>query len=96
MLELVLLPIVALIYFFSYPELFVIGSSAVTSGLWLLTALVSPRRLQLNEVDAKPEVTVDVPVVGCPACDAKIPVTSDERPLKIACSGCGKTIKIVG
>ena len=96
MLELVLLPIVALIYFFSYPELFVIGSSAVTSGLWLLTALVSPRRLQLNPVEKKPEITVDVPVVGCPACDTKIPVTSDERPLKIACSGCGKTIKIVG
>ena len=96
MLELVLLPIVALIYFFSYPELFVIGSSAVASGLWLLTALVSPKRLQLNAVDEKPEITVDVPVVGCPACDTKIPVTSDERPLKIACSGCGKTIKIVG
>jgi hypothetical protein len=52
--------------------------------------------LQLNAVDEKPEITVDVPVVGCPACDTKIPVTSDERPLKIACSGCGKTIKIVG
>ena len=95
MLELTLLPVAALIYIFAYPPLFVFGSAGGASMLWILTAFVSPRRLQA--VDPKPvETTVSVPTVNCPSCATPIPVLSDERPLKIACSGCGKTIKIVG
>ena len=95
MLELTLLPVAALVYIFAYPPLFVFGSAGGASILWILTAFVSPRRLQA--VDANPAApTVSVPTVNCPSCATPIPVLSDERPLKIACSGCGKTIKIVG
>jgi len=95
MLELVLLPVAALVYIFAYPPLFVFGASGGASVLWILTAFVSPRRLQPVETN-QPEPTVNVPSVSCPSCSTSIPVLSDERPLKIACHGCGKTIKIVG
>jgi hypothetical protein len=95
MLELTLLPVAVLVYIFAYPPLFVFGSAGGASILWIMTAFVSPRRLQ--SVDANPVApTVSVPTVDCPSCATPIPVLSDERPLKIACSGCGKTIKIVG
>jgi hypothetical protein len=95
MLELTLLPVAVLVYIFAYPPLFVFGSAGGASILWIMTAFVSPRRLQA--VDANPVApTVSVPTVDCPSCATPIPVLSDERPLKIACSGCGKTIKIVG
>ena len=94
-LELVLVPIIGLIYVFSYPPLFVFGASGVTSMLWIVTGLISPRRQKASK-PAQTEVQVDVPTVGCPSCDTNIPVLSDERPLRVACAGCGKTIKIVG
>ena len=95
MLELILMPVVALIYIFSYPTIFVLGSSGGASLLWIITALVSPKRMQLVE-QSEAEELVDVPTITCPSCQSAIPVLSDERPLKVACSGCGKTIKIVG
>jgi len=95
MLELILIPVVALIYIFSYPTIFVLGSSGGASLLWIITALVSPKRMQIVE-QSEPEELIDVPTITCPSCQTAIPVLSDERPLKVACAGCGKTIKIVG
>ena len=94
-LEFILVPIIGLIYLFSYPPLFVFGASGVASMLWIVTGLISPRKQKSNK-QAQPEIQVDVPTVACPSCDTNIPVLSDERPLRIACGGCGKTIKIVG
>ena len=94
-LEFILVPIIGLIYLFSYPPLFVFGASGVASMIWIVTGLISPRKQRSNK-QAQPEIQVDVPTVACPSCDTKIPVLSDERPLRIACGGCGKTIKIVG
>ena len=94
-LEFILVPIIGLIYLFSYPPLFVFGASGVASMLWIVTGLISPRKQKSNK-QAQPENQVDVPTVACPSCDTNIPVLSDERPLRIACGGCGKTIKIVG
>ena len=94
-LEFILVPIIGLIYLFSYPPLFVFGTSGVASMLWIVTGLISPRKQKSNK-QAQPEIQVDVPTVACPSCDTNIPVLSDERPLRIACGGCGKTIKIVG
>ena len=94
-LEFILVPIIGLIYLFSYPPLFVFGASGVASMLWVVTGLISPRKQKSNK-QAQPEIQVDVPTVACPSCDTNIPVLSDERPLRIACGGCGKTIKIVG
>ncbi len=94
-LEFILMPIIGLIYLFSYPPLFVFGASGVASMLWIVTGLISPRK-QKSSKQTQPEIQVDVPTVACPSCDTNIPVLSDERPLRIACGGCGKTIKIVG
>ena len=94
-LEFIFVPIIGLIYLFSYPPLFVFGASGVASMLWVVTGLISPRKQRSNK-QAQPEIQVDVPTVACPSCDTNIPVLSDERPLRIACGGCGKTIKIVG
>ena len=94
-LEFILVPIIGLIYLFSYPPLFVFGASGVASMLWIVTGWISPRKQKSNK-QAQPEIQVDVPTVACPSCDTNIPVLSDERPLRIACGGCGKTIKIVG
>ena len=94
-LEFILVPIIGLIYLFSYPPLFVFGASGVASMLWVVTGLISPRK-QKSSKQTQPEIQVDVPTVACPSCDTNIPVLSDERPLRIACGGCGKTIKIVG
>ena len=94
-LEFILMPIIGLIYIFSYPPLFVFGASGGASMLWIVTGLISPRK-QKSSKQTQPEIQVDVPTVACPSCDTNIPVLSDERPLRIACGGCGKTIKIVG
>ena len=94
-LEFILVPIIGLIYLFSYPPLFVFGASGVASMLWIVTGLISPRKQKSNK-QAQPEIKDDVPTVACPSCDTNTPVLSDERPLRIACGGCGKTIKIVG
>lgn len=94
-LELIFVPIIGLIYLFSYPPIFVFGASGVASMMWIVTGLISPRR-QKSETQPTSQLQIDVPTVNCPSCETKIPVTSDERPLRIACSGCGKTIKIVG
>ncbi|MEC7238652.1 MAG: hypothetical protein VXV81_00745 [Candidatus Thermoplasmatota archaeon] len=94
-LEFILMPIIGLIYIFSYPPLFVFAASGGASMLWIVTGLISPRK-QKSSKQTQPEIQVDVPTVACPSCDTNIPVLSDERPLRIACGGCGKTIKIVG
>lgn len=94
-LEFILMPIIGLIYLFSYPPLFVFAASGGASMLWIVTGLISPRK-QKSSKQTQPEIQVDVPTVACPSCDTNIPVLSDERPLRIACGGCGKTIKIVG
>ena len=94
-LEFILVPIIGLIYLFSYPPLFVFAASGGASMLWIVTGLISPRK-QKSSKQTQPEIHVDVPTVACPSCDTNIPVLSDERPLRIACGGCGKTIKIVG
>ena len=96
LLELTLLPVVALIYIFSFPPEYVLGASVGSSSIWFLTALVSPKRLKLTEQDKPAPQQVNVPTVNCPSCENMIPVLSDVRPLRVACDGCGKTIKIVG
>ena len=37
----------------------------------------------------------DIPTVLCPKCNTKNPVSSNERPLKLPCGGCGTVLKIV-
>jgi phage FluMu protein Com len=95
MFELILIPLVMVIYFFSYPPIFVGSASGIVVMIWLVTSIASPRKF----ADVQDRATVEettLPTIGCPACKTVNLVTSDERPLRIACTGCGRTIKIVG
>ena len=95
MFELVLIPLVMLIYYFSYPPIFIGGASMIVVSVWFITSLVSPRR---HAVDGNAAVSTEssLPTIGCPACNTVNLVTSDIRPLRVACTGCSRMIKIVG
>ena len=95
MFELILVPLVIAIYFFSYPPIFVGASSGIVAIIWFITSIASPRKFADIQNKASVEETTR-PTISCPACDTVNIVTSDERPLRITCTGCGRTIKIVG
>lgn len=81
--------IVAASIFFAYAPFTVIGILGVTVALLLITAVASPIRTDMDDELSK------FPMVDCPSCTTANPITSDERPLRIPCGGCGKVLKIV-
>ena len=91
MLELVLVPMVAFIHFFAYPPLFVGGAVVFTILLWWISAVASPR--SRPSIEALEQI--NTPNIPCPACSTKNAVLSEERPLRFACAGCGRVIKLV-
>lgn len=52
------------------------------------------RRRRRQGLDRRRRGT-SVPVVDCPRCDTPNPVAAQERPVRIACKGCGTTLKVV-
>ena len=88
--ESVLILIVAAIHFFAFPPIFVAGSVATVVVIWWFTAIISPRRLNMAEMDDPV-----IPTIQCPACSTSNPVDSDERPFRFPCNGCGRVIKLV-
>lgn len=91
MLELVLVPMVAFIHFFAYPPLFVGGAVVFTILLWWISAAASPS--SRPSIEALQQM--NTPNIPCPACSTKNAVLSEERPLRFACAGCGRVIKLV-
>ena len=91
-LELILIPLVVLIHFFAFPPLFVGGAVGTSVLIWCLTAITSPRSREKLVQEA---ITLTTPVIPCPACATPNPVVSQERPLRFACVGCQRVIKIV-
>ena len=81
--------IVAIAIFFAYPPFTIIAILAVTVALLLITAVASPKRTDLDDG------LNEFPLIDCPACTTANAITSDERPLRIPCGGCGKVLKIV-
>ena len=81
--------IVAASIFFAYPPFTVIVILGVTVALFMITAVASPRLTDIDDQLSK------FPMVDCPSCTTANPITSDERPLRIPCGGCGKVLKIV-
>ena len=90
-LELLLVPLIAFIQFFAFTPLFVGGAVIFTILLWLITAVSSPR-IRLPEGSMALATTQSIP---CPACSTPNPVVSNERPLRFACAGCARVIKLV-
>ena len=81
--------IVATAIVFAYSPFAIIGILGVTVALLLITAVASPKRTDIDDELSK------FPMVDCPSCTTANPITSDERPLRIPCGGCGKVLKIV-
>ncbi len=85
-----------LIYFLSLEFIIVLISAISSSGLWILTAMMS----NTKDDEAHSRINADssnsdYPSFDCPNCSSSISITSNERPLRITCSGCNKVLKIV-
>jgi hypothetical protein len=91
MLELILVPLVALIHYFAFMSVFVASAVVCIIVLWWVTAITSPRIRLGDEALA----LVNTPSIPCPACATNNAVLSDERPLRFACAGCARVIKLV-
>ena len=99
-------PVFAGLILFAYafsalPPTFVMGIAGSSMLLFIPIAIVSPRRYDeqflsdgsLDE-DFENAMHREIPSVTCPACDTGNPVESNERPLRLPCGGCGKTLRI--
>ncbi len=69
----------------------VLGAGAGTFVLSLIIIFISPRR-RIDGLDDIPNKRI--PVIDCPVCKQTNPITSDERPLRLPCGGCGRTLLI--
>ena len=94
-LELPLASLVFGAYYLAYPMetlLVLVGGSG---GIWLVTAMVSPRRLAHLKNGNGLSTLPEVPTIDCPKCSTTNPITNPNRPTKLPCGGCGVILKIV-
>ena len=90
-IEMVLIPVVFLAFFLGYSPFSVGAIAGITITIWIITAIASPRR----KGSISEHTSVNYPTIECPACDAVNTITTDERPVRIPCTGCGRVLKIV-
>lgn len=90
--ELILVPLVLIIHVLGFVSVFVGGAVGTVILIWWVTAITSPRS-RTDLVEEALQLTT--PVIPCPACGTPNPVVSQERPLRFACVGCERVIKIV-
>ena len=97
LMETILIPMIFVMVFFAYPPLFVLFSSSGVVLAWLATAVVSPKLsgAALERSTKAPNIVTSFPTINCPQCSVANPVTSTERPISLACTGCERIIKIV-
>ncbi|RAH16603.1 MAG: hypothetical protein CMB56_000740 [Methanobacteriota archaeon] len=80
-----------LLYFLSLEFIVVFGSSFLSSGLWILTALMTGSKNNLySNLDDE-----NITSFNCPNCTTELKISSNERPIRIKCEGCKKVLKIV-
>jgi len=90
-IEMVLVPVVFLAFFLGYSPFSVGAIAGITIIIWIITAIASPRR----KGSITEQTSVNYPTIECPACNAVNMITTDERPVRIPCIGCGRVLKIV-
>ena len=90
-IEMVLIPVVFLALFLGYNPLTVGAITGISVSLWIITAIASPKRkgamVESNQIV--------YPTIDCPACGTPNSITTDERPFRLPCLGCGRVLKIV-
>ncbi len=93
-LESVLIPLVFVAYWYAYPLENLGALMGLVGGMWMVTTIITPRRLggDVPDTSDMPEV----PTIACPKCTTVNPVVSEVRPLRLPCGGCGRILKIVG
>ncbi len=69
----------------------ILGAGAGTFVLSLIIIFISPSR-RINGIGDIPDKKI--PVIDCPVCKQTNPISSDERPLRLPCGGCGRTLLI--
>lgn len=89
--ELVLAPVILMVYAFGYPPMFIGGALGVVAVVWWVTSIASPRLVG----EAMRAKRVVHPTIPCPACQTMNPVTTNDRPHRFNCQGCGRIIKLV-
>ncbi len=89
--ELVLAPVILMVYAFGYPPMFIGGALGVVAVVWWVTSIASPRLVG----EAMRAKRVVHPTIPCPACQTVNPVTTNDRPHRFNCQGCGRIIKLV-
>ena len=86
-----LIPVIIVALYLAYPP-FIIGVLAsVTSTIWIITAVATPKSKQ--KIAQLEQATY--PVIDCPACETPNYITSNERPYRMPCTGCSRVLKIV-
>ena len=90
-IEMVLIPVVLLAFYLGYSPFSVGAIAGISITIWIITAIASPKRKGL----ASEQAQVDYPTIECPACSTPNQITTDERPFRLPCSGCGRVLKIV-
>jgi hypothetical protein len=91
-IEMTLIPANLLALYLAYSPFTVGAIAAITVTIWIITAIASPRRKGATGIAASKN---DDPIIECPACSTPNPITSDQRPFRLPCGGCGRVLKIV-
>ncbi len=90
-----------ILYFLSIEFIVVLIAAASSSTLWVVTAIFAGSGdgdyLSNSNIltDTEGLNSEEYTSFNCPSCSTKINITSNERPLRLSCSGCGKILKIV-
>ncbi len=90
-IEMILIPVVLLALFLGYNPFTVGAVAGISVALWTITAIASPRKKGIPS-ESNP---IAFPVIECPACGTPNSITTDERPFRLPCEGCGRVLKIV-
>ena len=69
----------------------ILGAAGGSFILSLIIIFISPSH-RIDKLDDIPNKKI--PVIDCPICKQANPITSDERPLRLPCGGCGRTLLI--
>ena len=87
----ILIPVALLALFLGYNPFTVGAVAGITVTLWVITAIASPKKKGVQSIVSQ----VEYPVIDCPACGTPNSITTDERPFRLPCQGCGRVLKIV-
>ncbi|MBJ23747.1 MAG: hypothetical protein CMB64_03670 [Euryarchaeota archaeon] len=84
-----------LLYFLSLEFIIVFGSALLSSGLWIITAVMTGTKNNSTDSNSSYSNQGDITSFDCPNCSTELGIHSNERPLRIRCNNCKKVLKIV-